>query len=745
MRIKNVITIVTDSLSETHTSMGGYRRDTTPFLKHFFSTRGSVYKNARSNASWTLPSFASFLRSRLPTQIHTKELLGSEGTFPRLLKNEGVHVCAFLKEPTFTITESIFNAFGDSEKHAYPYKENEKMFRDASEWTRARSENQFFLFIHDTTPHTPYTPPEKYKTLFGAIRTESDDGLLVDKNYLQMLTGKMDTDTKERERVEILYDQQVRYFDDLVKNFVESIPKDLLKETAIIITSDHGDQFGMHHNIFNHGYSLYDEVIRVPLCIFIPEMNRAVINENVSLLDLAPTILSLFSINIPREYTGMSLMSKKKYLNERTICAEGGRVIPFDVRGRIKHIHNRINLEQTLFNPPHEITFIKGSSKLYCSRFRGEESYALAHDPDETLDLSARINPKQVHDEHENWSLLKSQVEDSTFPLRYLARTKEQLGATAVLQHHTIARREYGLLVNTPTLSHNFRTQLVLMIERFPYFPLSYLEILENLECCGRKNEYISFLLLTKTNWAPIYSSPQLLKEVVTELSYQETFSMNKIVERIKYVVKKNPLDLYRIFRAQKILLDKLYSTPLPLDGTHLSVVEQNIDIRKMRREIEIGEHFWYAHRKKQRIVQAHRHTQEIVLRNVPKENGYLSPIDGPHESIRTALALYFPRILEFVENFAHREKLGLGQVTLVRILPKQMTYRHTPNEKLLEKRERYHFIIQSPSGNLMFLGNEIKRVSAGDLIQCGNQAMLKSYNDSSYPRIDLSFNAYKI
>ena len=318
-------------------SLYGYYRKTTPFLDEFFDSQGQVYTNARSNSSWTLPSFTSFMRSKLPSHIYVRDLLRTDNTLPGILRKNGISIVAFLKDfsKPISILKSVGMLFSQEEFRTFHYHDHETGFREATKWLHRydaedhMSQEPFFMFIHDTTVHNPYDEtPEKYKKMFD---TKVDLHVpITDRDYLNSLCfSPKKISEKEKYRITLLYDQGVRYLDDILKNFIESIPKKILESSIIIFTSDHGDEFGNHHNKFNHGHSLHEDIIRIPLAVRVPGVSPQRTLEPVSLLDLAPTILSIFSIDPPPDFEGLSFLhARKRKLFGKMLVAEGN-LAPF--------------------------------------------------------------------------------------------------------------------------------------------------------------------------------------------------------------------------------------------------------------------------------------------------------------------------------------------------------------------------------------------------------------------------------
>jgi arylsulfatase A-like enzyme len=102
-----------------------------------------------------------------------------------------------------------------------------------------------------------------------------------------------------------LYDASVRYVDDNIGQLLSNLGDDL-HNTIVIITADHGDEFG-EHGSFSH-WTLYDGVIHVPLIMTGPRIRGGtVVREQVSLIDLAPTIADFAGIGSPPGFYGRSL------------------------------------------------------------------------------------------------------------------------------------------------------------------------------------------------------------------------------------------------------------------------------------------------------------------------------------------------------------------------------------------------------------------------------------------------------
>jgi arylsulfatase A-like enzyme len=111
---------------------------------------------------------------------------------------------------------------------------------------------------------------------------------------------------KEKELLMSLYDGEICYLDYCLGLLFERLKAlKVYDNTLIIVTSDHGEAFGEHH-LLAHGRNLYEELIRIPLIIKYPSTHpqQGVIEKQVSLVDIFPTILDFLDLPIPSGIDG---------------------------------------------------------------------------------------------------------------------------------------------------------------------------------------------------------------------------------------------------------------------------------------------------------------------------------------------------------------------------------------------------------------------------------------------------------
>ena len=149
------------------------------------------------------------------------------------------------------------------------------MVDEALNWLKLNARRPFFLWVHLYDPHFPYTPPEPYASRF---RSAPYDGEIA---FTDAQVGRLFGYLRER-----------RLFDGAL----------------IALASDHGEGLG-EHGEKTHGFFIYNSTLHVPLILRIPGVEPRVVDEEVSLVDVMPTILQALKAPIPRSVQGRSLMS----------------------------------------------------------------------------------------------------------------------------------------------------------------------------------------------------------------------------------------------------------------------------------------------------------------------------------------------------------------------------------------------------------------------------------------------------
>lgn len=343
-RTKNVILITIDDLRADHLGCFGYSRNTSPNLDSL-ATEGILFLQAISNGPGTRPSFQSILTSTYPLMYGGYEyLLDKRTTIAEVLKENRYSTAAFHSNPflsRFYGYHRGFDMFDDNigvkrlgsndakQKIIDKLRTNEKLFaiikrmysffksvelpyatadminRKAITWMKT-NQDKFFLWLHYMDVHSPFVPPYNHLREFHPHHISRWEMLKLN----EMINKPNEISKDELKTLIDLYDGGIRYLDDAIGSFLNELKETgILDSTIIIVTSDHGEEFKEHGGL-GHGPKLYDVSLHVPLIFYIPEFmdKNAAIKNQVSLLDIAPTILDLIGIQQNENFQGTSLV-----------------------------------------------------------------------------------------------------------------------------------------------------------------------------------------------------------------------------------------------------------------------------------------------------------------------------------------------------------------------------------------------------------------------------------------------------
>ena len=170
---------------------------------------------------------------------------------------------------------------------------------------------------------------------------------------------------------------KISYVDKMIGSLLKALDKkDILHNTCIIITADHGQQFMEHGRYGHHSNYLYDELTRVPLIIVGPGLTSAAIDRQVSQIDLAPTILDMLNIRKPKAFVGDSLL-RTEDKGEAITEADTGVFLQRD----IMVTKPKLNVSRR------KISVRTGKYKYIYTEAQQDELYDLENDPREKRNI----------------------------------------------------------------------------------------------------------------------------------------------------------------------------------------------------------------------------------------------------------------------------------------------------------------------------------------------------------------------
>ncbi len=296
----NLLLIVMDTVRAQNTGIHGYGRQTTPFLDRL-SQSGVQFVQAFSTSNWTLPSHASMFTGRWHHELSVDWEAPLDDTYPTLaevLSDQGYLTSGFVANteycsydfgldrgfvhyedygisaadvvnstslgrlvadnPTLRRKMNYFDILGR--------KNADRINQDFLRWLSRSDRRPFFSFINYYDAHDPYLPPHPYKNKFGP--TERDVLLIDELMYSEELVEIPQTFIQAELDA---YDGAIAYIDQTIGSLMDELERmGELENTLVIITSDHGEEFG-EHGVYRHTNSLYLPTLFVPLTILFPE------------------------------------------------------------------------------------------------------------------------------------------------------------------------------------------------------------------------------------------------------------------------------------------------------------------------------------------------------------------------------------------------------------------------------------------------------------------------------------------
>jgi len=286
----NVIIITIDTVRADHLGCYGYALVQTPNINGLAHS-SARFSHAFSTVPLTLPAHASLFTGSFPmaTGVHdfaTNTLPSSAVTLAEVLRQNGYATGAFLGSPVLDARYGLNQGFDtyfdhfdlrhvDEDKADVVKRPGDKVMDEALGWLKRGPRQPFFLWVHLYDAHYPYQPPEPFATRY---KTRPYDGEIA---FVDVQVGRLLSFLKEK------------------GSFANSL---------VVLASDHGESLG-DHGEQKHGFFIYDSTLHVPLLIKVPRATPRVIGEDISLVDVMPTILQALQIPTPLTVQGRSLLS----------------------------------------------------------------------------------------------------------------------------------------------------------------------------------------------------------------------------------------------------------------------------------------------------------------------------------------------------------------------------------------------------------------------------------------------------
>ena len=290
----NIVLFTVDTTRVDHLACYGNKTVRTPNLDSL-AKQGILFRECVTAAPLTLPSHSSIMTGTYPTyhgvRINGNTALSMEQfTLAEAFASQGYRTSAFISAFVLDGRWGLNQGF-DHYDDNFDLKKYKKLDlglvqKPANEivdaaiaWLDVQKDRPFFTWLHLYDPHTPYSPPEPYRSEYGS------NGMVG------------------------LYDGEIAFMDEQIGRFLSWLDKNDLRENTIVaVMGDHGEGLGEHGEL-THGYFIYDYAVHVPFILSVPdkEITGIEIASQVRTIDLYPTLLQAAGIEIPKQVQGSSL------------------------------------------------------------------------------------------------------------------------------------------------------------------------------------------------------------------------------------------------------------------------------------------------------------------------------------------------------------------------------------------------------------------------------------------------------
>ena len=345
--LRNVLLVSIDTLRADHVGCYGYDGGTTPNLDAL-ARRGILFRRAVSQAPYTLPAHATILSGQFPS-VHRAERPSDQLSLQRspllaqTLARAGLRTQAFTGGVFLNADfgfDKGFDAFDpidplrpressffaelvarSAAREDRPHRPWEPPFAVPAElldergpehvlgWLDAHADEAFFLLLHTYVVHD-YDPPAGW--LDCAARGCTSERVDYNEYKISRGLGWQARPVSDADRAHLVhrYDAALRYADDVLGRLLARLEElGIAERTVVVVTSDHGEEF-FERGFVQHGKTLYEELLSVPLVLAVPGVAPRVVDEPVMTADVAPTILAALGLPPDPRMQGIDLLGR---------------------------------------------------------------------------------------------------------------------------------------------------------------------------------------------------------------------------------------------------------------------------------------------------------------------------------------------------------------------------------------------------------------------------------------------------
>jgi arylsulfatase A-like enzyme len=384
------VLVVLDTVGADHLSLYDYPKATTPFLDSI-AAESLIYDAATAPAPWTVPSHSSLLTGLSPAEHRAQwgRIFLDEKfhTLAEVLKERDFCTLGFSSNPLVSRRTGLAQGFQEF-RNIGRKKGSGKTDRILNALPKAldkivSADCRFFLFLNLMDAHIPYNT-SKYGEQFNVSRGGPVRNAAI---KWKISAGLQEFSEKDRISHQAAYDAAIRSLDDAAQKILNLLrERQLLENSIVVFTSDHGEGLGAHQEL-GHVISVWEEQLAVPLLIRLPggSSQGQRVRGRTTLTSMVPTVLDWLAVPRP------SHLADAPNLDQSTEVA-----VTADYRSYFSEEERKTNLKMAGRHPD-LVRKVTHRHVLYCDEFKlivtprkNNLFFDLNNDPQEQTDLSAK-------------------------------------------------------------------------------------------------------------------------------------------------------------------------------------------------------------------------------------------------------------------------------------------------------------------------------------------------------------------
>ncbi len=381
---KNLLMISVDTYRRDYLARYGATQGLTPFMDEL-AARSLALDDHSSCSNWTLGGVLCAANGRDTIDIDYVAKL--PGTYREVVP-ERASLASWMRDAGFYTMLITSNGWLEGEWHhdsGYSHAEHPRTDDGSRVWEYARNllfegqeagdigEEGWFVHIHLKEPHSPYKPPEEYlEELEGLDPIDYDLTTTDGHDYARFHLDEMDEEERNLvlQHLRIRYEGEMAYMDDVLADIWSDVNnRGLLHNTLVVVWTDHGEQ-AYEREHWGHAYELYEEEVGALALFWHHDIEPRAWEGPTGHIDIAPTVLQWFDIDLPDEVTGYAAGE-----------APDDRILFHDAIGRVGPL----------------IQARQSGLRMHYDYNDGELAvFDLAGDPGESTDIYDAFDPEQT-------------------------------------------------------------------------------------------------------------------------------------------------------------------------------------------------------------------------------------------------------------------------------------------------------------------------------------------------------------